>query len=195
MRKRQRQGVCGLTDEEFSDLMQLYQGLVYRVCYQFVQEPHTAEDLTQDTFLTAYKCIESCNQAAYKQWLIRVAVNKCRDYLKSAWVRHVGALYQEDDETDLLSETTAILHSGQESKEQQRDPLEILVEKSSEQALRNLILNLRQPYGPVARMYFLEDLSIAQIATMLNRPPSTVKNQLWRAKAILREQIMERKLI
>ena len=67
--------------------MQQYQKLIYTVCLQFVHEPHTAEDLTQDTFLSAFSAIDRCEPQYYKQWLVRVAANKCKDHLKSAWVR------------------------------------------------------------------------------------------------------------
>ena len=80
-----------LTNEEFTGLMQQYQRLVYTVCLQFVHDPHTAEDLTQDTFLSAFSAIDRCEPQYYKQWLVRVAANKCKDHLKSAWVRKVEA--------------------------------------------------------------------------------------------------------
>lgn len=78
-----------LTNKEFTGLMQQYQKLIYTVCLQFVHEPHTAEDLTQDTFLSAFSAIDRCEPQYYKQWLVRVAANKCKDHLKSAWVRKV----------------------------------------------------------------------------------------------------------
>ena len=81
-----------LTNEEFTGLMQQYQKLIYTVCLQFVHEPHTAEDLTQDTFLSAFSAIDRCEPQYYKQWLVRVAANKCKDHLKSAWVRKVDAV-------------------------------------------------------------------------------------------------------
>ena len=80
-----------LTNEEFTGLMQQYQRLVYTVCLQFVHDPHTAEDLTQDTFVAAFSAIDRCEPQYYKAWLVRVAANKCKDHLKSAWVRRVEA--------------------------------------------------------------------------------------------------------
>ena len=70
--------------------------LVYTVCLQFVHNPHTAEDLTQDTFLSAWSSIDRCEPQYYKQWLVRVAANKCKDHLKSSWARRVEA---QSDET------------------------------------------------------------------------------------------------
>ena len=52
---------CGaLNQTDFTQLMQQYQKLVYTVCLQFVHNPHTAEDLTQDTFLSAWSSIDRC---------------------------------------------------------------------------------------------------------------------------------------
>ena len=84
-------GVCRLNNDQFASMMRQYQRLVYTVCYQFVHDPHIAEDLTQETFLSAYTNIDRCDPAFYKQWLVRVAANKCKDHLKSAWVRRVQA--------------------------------------------------------------------------------------------------------
>ena len=52
---------------------------------------------------------------------------------------------------------------------------------------------LREPYGRAAAMYLLDGLPVAAIAQKLGRPAPTVQNQLFRAKAILRKQIMERR--
>ncbi len=50
---------------------------------------------------------------------------------------------------------------------------------------------LREPYGRAAAMYLLDGLPVAAIAQKLGRPAPTVQNQLFRAKAILRKQIMK----
>lgn len=135
--------------------MQQYQKLIYTVCLQFVHEPHTAEDLTQDTFLSAFSAIDRCEPQYYKQWLVRVAANKCKDHLKSAWVRKVDVPGAAELET--------------------------------------LVRGLREPYGKIAVLYFLEHRETAEIAKLVGRPPATVNSQLWRAKLLLRQQITERR--
>ena len=47
-------GEAVVTDEAFEQLVEKYQKLVYTVCYQMTKDPHTAEDLAQETFLSAY---------------------------------------------------------------------------------------------------------------------------------------------
>lgn len=175
--------------------MRQYQRLVYSVCVQFVHDPHMAEDLTQDTFMTAFSSIDRCDPAYYKQWLVRVAANKCKDHLKSAWVRKVGPLYTEEDEVALPQPRgkppDGTLNGRPIGQAPPGDPADTLSEAAGAQQLREMITNLRQPYGPVARMYLLEHRSVAAIAAALGRPQTTVQNQLFRAKALLRQQIAE----
>ena len=159
-----------LTNEEFTGLMQQYQKLIYTVCLQFVHEPHTAEDLTQDTFLSAFSAIDRCEPQYYKQWLVRVAANKCKDHLKSAWVRKVDVPGSDAD-----------------------DPAQSVADRAGAAELETLVRGLREPYGRIAVLYFLEHRETAEIAKLVGRPPATVNSQLWRAKLLLRQQITERR--
>ena len=152
------------------------------VCLQFVHEPHTAEDLTQDTFLSAFSAIDRCEPQYYKAWLVRVAANKCKDHLKSSWVRRVEA-----PGDDALPEPRgAPLGDAQ-------DPIEQLTERAGAAEVETMVRSLREPYGRIAVLYFLEHKTTAEIAAAVGRPPATVNNQLWRAKNILRQQIIERR--
>ena len=177
-----------MNNQDFSELMRQYQKLIYTVCLQFVRDPHTAEDLTQDTFLSAYTSIDRCDPAYYKQWLVRVAANKCKDHLKSAWARKVEA---QDHES--LPEPRGTPLAGSALAAADPDPQDLFLEKSNAAELDEMVRTLREPYGRVATMYFLEERPVADIARALGRPPATVQNQLFRAKAILRKQITERR--
>ncbi len=174
----------GLTNEEFTGLMQQYQRLVYTVCLQFVHDSHTAEDLTQDTFLAAFSAIDRCEPRYYKAWLIRVAANKCKDHLKSAWVRRVEA-----PGDDALPEPRGAPPGDA------ADPAEQLASRAGAEQLETLVRALREPYGRIAVLYFLQHKDTAEIAALVGRPPATVNSQLWRAKLLLRQQIQERRLL
>lgn len=177
-------GVCILDNGKFAELMQQYQRLVYTVCYQFVHDPHIAEDLTQDTFLSAFNSIDRCDPAYYKQWLVRVAANKAKDHLKSAWVRKVQA-----PGDDALPEPRGAPTPDTQS------PEETLVARTEATAISDLVRGLREPYGSVAIMYLIEEKSVAEIAQKLQRPEKTVQNQIFRAKVILRNEITERRQV
>ena len=73
-----------MTKDQFSELVRQYERLVYTVCFQLVRDGPAAEDLTQETFLSAYLHRESMPQGYERQWLTRIAANKAKDYLQSA---------------------------------------------------------------------------------------------------------------
>ncbi len=64
-----------MTTLEFSAMVQKYQSLVYTVCHQLVPDAGDAQDLTQETFLAAWRAIDRCPSGFEKQWLARIAAN------------------------------------------------------------------------------------------------------------------------
>ena len=73
------------------------------------------------------------------------------------------------------------------------DPAESVLARAGAAELEQLVRALREPYGKIAVMYFLEHKENAEIARLVGRPPATVNSQLWRAKLLLRQQILERR--
>ena len=147
--------------------MQQYQKLIYTVCLQFVHEPHTAEDLTQDTFLSAFSAIDRCEPQYYKQWLVRVAANKCKDHLKSAWVRKVDA-----PGDDALPDTAG------------PDDYEHL-------PLREAIRRLPDELRSVVILRFFSGYTQAETAAALNIPQGTAATRQKRALALLKLELGE----
>ena len=160
-----------MTTEQWQKSIEAYEKLIFIICYQMVKDYHEAQNLTQETFLSAYTHRESCQIETVKPWLARIAANKAKDYLKSAYFRRERIeIIQEQTDTSPLPESICL----------QREAIEKMKEH---------ILNLQEPYYMVSRMYFLEEKGIADIAKQLNRPQKTVQTQLYRSKKILREKM------
>ena len=121
-----------MTTLEFSAMVQQYQSLVYTVCHQLVPDVGDAQDLTQETFLAAWRAIDRCPPGFEKQWLARIAANKAKDYLRSAWVRRVNT---PGDEVLALERAPP----GLEPEQQVLDTL-------GAEELTRMILDLREPY-------------------------------------------------
>ena len=75
----------------------------------------------------------------------------------------------------------------------QRRPAQSVADRAGAAELETLVRGLREPYGRIAVLYFLEHRETAEIAKLVGRPPATVNSQLWRAKLLLRQQITERR--
>lgn len=152
-----------------SALIDQYQNLIFSICYRTIGDYFAAEDLTQDTFLSAYRSLDTFDGENEKAWLCRIAVNKCTDYLKSAKRR------QEPMDIADMPE----LQSKEGLPEQE----------AYEKAVRNTLLtycqSLKSPYGEVAILYFHEENSPEEIAIKLHRKLKTVQTQIYRAKSML----------
>ncbi len=66
--------------------------MILRTCYLCLSDRGLAEDATQDTWIKAWKHIGDFERSGIvneKAWLLRIAVNTCKDYRRTAWFRHV----------------------------------------------------------------------------------------------------------
>ena len=158
-------------------MVQKYQALVYTVCHQLVPDVGDAQDLTQETFLAAWRAIDRCPPGYEKQWLVRIASNKAKDHLRSAWVRRVNT---PGDEVLALEGAPP----GTQPEQQVLDAL-------GEEELTEMILNLREPYKTPCRLVLLEQHTMAEAAQLCGRPPKTVEAQIYRAKKMLARQITQ----
>lgn len=167
--------VFRMTREAFSALVAQYERLVYTICFQLVRDAAAAEDLTQETFLSAYLHRDSMPPGYERQWLGRIAANKAKDHLQSAWKRHT-----------LLPGDEAIPPGLSPPAE------ELVLRQASEDAIRAAIGELREPYGSVCRLCLLEERTPEEAALALGRPIKTIHTQLSRGKRLLRQQLERR---
>ena len=160
------------TNETFSGLVEQYERLVYTVCFQLVRDAAAAEDLTQESFLSAYLHRTSIPEGYERQWLCRVAANKAKDYLQSAYQRHTLLPGEEG------------IPPGQAPPAE-----ETALRRAAVAELRDLILHMREPYQPVCRLCLLEERTPEEAALALGRPVKTVHTQLLRGKKLLRQAL------
>lgn len=162
-----------MTKERFSELVLQYERLVYTVCFQLVREAAAAEDLTQETFLSAYIHRETIPEGYERQWLSRVAANKAKDHLQSAWKRR----------TVLPGEEELIPRGLAPPAE------EAVLRRSAVTEVQTALRELKEPYRQVCRLCLLEERSPEEAAASLGRPVKTVYTQLSRGKRLLREAL------
>ena len=167
-----RRSVTSMTKEGFSALVTQYERLVYTICFQLVRDAAAAEDLTQETFLSAYLHLDSMPPGYERQWLGRIAANKAKDHLQSAYNRHTVLPGDEGLPPGLAPPAE-----------------ELALRRSGAAEITSLILEMKEPYLPVCRLCLLEEKSPEEAALALGRPLKTVHTQLSRGKRILREQL------
>lgn len=161
-----------MTKEQFSELVLRYERLVYTVCFQLVRDAAAAEDLTQDTFLSAYLHRDSIPEGYERQWLGRIAANKAKDHLQSAWSRR-----------------TVLPGDGELARGLAPPAEEVALRRSGAAEIQQAVEDMKEPYRQVCRACLLEERSVEEAALALGRPVKTVYTQLSRGKRLLREKL------
>lgn len=149
-----------------------YQTSLRRMCYAILRDEELAKDAVQETFLKAYRTMDAFRgECSEKTWLMRIAVNACRDVRRSAWFRHIKRRITPED----LPEPTVQL-------------------KDNHVELTLAIMRLPQKLKEVTLLYDYQDMTMREVADALGIPPSTVSKRLDRAHAKLRTLLEGREL-
>lgn len=158
-------------DKYYEYLIDTYQNLVFSICFKIVNDYFEAEDLAQETFISAYKHLDSFNRQYEKAWLCKIATNKCLDYLKKSDRRFIPT---EDD--------YFLTHM-----KRQAGPEEKVLAWEARKQLMDRCMNLKSPYKEIAIDYFCNEKSAAEIAEKTGRNIKTVQTQIYRARTLLQK--------
>lgn len=151
-------------------LIRQYGNDVLRTAYMYVKDIHTAEDIFQDVFIKVNQKLSTFEgNSSIKTWIIRITINTCKDYLKSAWNRRVVPMmeYQEDS---IISETDYDDVERQDTKD--------LIMKE--------VLSLPSKYKDIVLCVYYQQMSLTEAANALGLAEGTVKSRLSRARKRLK---------
>lgn len=157
-------------------MMRTYGNDVLRTAYMYVKDIHTAEDIFQEVFIKANKNLSGFRgESSVKTWLVRITINCCKDYLKSAYNRKVTPI-QEYQEDSLVSEN---------------DFSEIEQEETGRE-VRDAVMSLPEQAREVILCVYFQNMSVAETAKALGVAEGTVKSRLSRAKEKLKDLLGKR---
>ena len=157
-------------EPDIKELLDKYGNSVLRMCFLYLKDSHLAEDATQDTFIKVYKSYSQFNGiSSEKTWIIRIAVNVCKNYLRSSWWKRI-------DESVILDSIPAD-------------------EKTfGDDSLLLQVMSLSRRYKEVVLLFYYQDMKIREIAEALQIPESTVSVRLKRARETLKSNLEGRYL-
>ena len=81
-----------IREQRLNQWIEDYSDSILRTCFLYLSDQNQAEDATQDTWIKAWKHMDDYERKSIandKAWLLRIAINTCKDYRRSAWFRHV----------------------------------------------------------------------------------------------------------
>ena len=151
---------------------------VYSFCMYLTKNRFDADDLYQQTFLVAYEKGSIDSDKNPKSYLITIAVNIWNNQIrKTMWRRKKADIIQYDE--DALERI----------EDKDRSIEEELIYKEEKNRIRKIVDTLPDKMRIVILMFYMEDMSIEDIAAALMIPAGTVKSRLFKAKKILKEKM------
>jgi RNA polymerase sigma-70 factor (ECF subfamily) len=157
-------------------LYERYKAKVYRTATAITHDERMAEDILQEVFLRVNRYADSFdNGQPFEPWLYRITVNLSYSWTNRAkrWVN----LFQ--DAIDRLRAPS------------KRDPERVTEDREQRELLKRAIDGLPDSHRVVVILYYLEGLSVSEVAYVLGVPEGTIKSRLYYAREKLRKAIAE----
>lgn len=165
------QATLALDDTAFAELLERYLSPVKGFLFQLTRDREVADDLTQETFLKAWKHIGRFDQKrSFKTWLFAIAHNTAKDFFKKRKEMTFTSLGGDEDD-----------YFGEDIPDQHILPDEVLARADAAQELDRVLALVPVAYRTILLLYFREDLSLKEIATAIEEPYNTVKSRYFRA--------------
>ena len=163
-----------MTDEAFSRwfdaLYTRYADDVIRVSYFYLGDRGKAEDVCHDAFLSLFTARPDLTPGSEKAWLLKVALNRCRDIWRSAWMRRV-----------ISGSPVFEMIPGPDTIGQHLEKQEVLA------AVNGLPAEFRE----IVILYYYQGYGISEIAAIVGVPEGTVSSRLSRGRKRLEKVLKE----
>lgn len=166
-------------EEAFSQLVLQYEKQIYNLTLRMTGDRDTAFDLTQETFLKAWRAISLFQfDSKFSTWLCRIASNTCIDFLRKQKKRQTISLTAVDEDNEAYE--IAVSDSS-------LDPARIAEAAQDREMVFQALQSLPADYRIALSLRAIEDMSYDQIAEALNLSPGTVKSRISRARERIRK--------
>ena len=145
----------------FEELYEKYATDVLRVCYFYLGDRQKAEDVCQDVFVRLMLNAPQLEDGREKAWLLKVALNRCRDLWRGSWARRV-----------VLGSPVFELIPAPDDTPRRED----------EEAMMIAVHQLPPAFREVILLHYYQNLGITEIAQMMNLPEGTISSRLSRGR-------------
>lgn len=159
----------------FEELYKLTSSRAYFTALQICGDKHEAEDVVQESYITALKKISTLERTeSFMSWFNRIVANKSKDYLKSK-------------NPQLLSEESEWLVEDQTDEYDKFSPESNVDKEELKSVVMDAVKDLNVEKRTCVMMKYFNDMSVNEIAQALEIPVSTVKNRLFDARKELKK--------
>lgn len=172
--KRSQNGDLGA----FNMIVERYQTQVFNVAARLLGNSTLAEDVAQETFISAYKAIKSFHGGSLRAWLLRIATNASYDLMRASRRRSEESLDRSMENPSFQQPS-----SGD-------SPEQIALKSELSGEIQKAILALPEDQRAIMVMIDIQELSYEEAAQATGASLGTVKSRLSRARARVRDYLM-----
>ncbi len=166
----------------FDILVRKYQHKVVKLVARYVSDQSEALDVTQETFLKAYRAIRKFRgDSAFYTWLYRIAINTAKNYLVAQSRRPL--------ETDVDLQLENVEGPGPQTLRENATPENLLLRDEIEATVYGAIEALPEDLRTAITLRELEGLSYEEIATAMGCPVGTVRSRIFRAREAINNKL------
>ena len=166
--------------DAFNRLILAYQDRVYNQAFRVLGESQSADDATQEAFLSAYKNLRSFRGGSFRAWLLRIVTNACYDELRRRKRRPTTPLEPVDDEGDEIESPNWIADPGEL-------PEDNIVRSELGDAIQECLDQLPEDFRVVVVLVDVQGLDYLEASEVIGKPLGTIKSRLARARNRMRE--------
>lgn len=170
-------------DAALNDLMERHAAAVFRFLFRMLNHEDDANDLAQETFVRVFQARASFDpDKKFSTWLFTIAANLARNQIR--WrTRHPNVSLEAESESTEHSLTEKLASSSPTPKEQT-----LATERAV--AVRAAVNELPEDMRAAIVLCEWEERSMAEAATILDATPKAIESRLYRARQILRDQLI-----
>jgi RNA polymerase sigma-70 factor (ECF subfamily) len=172
-------------DRAFGWLVEAYHSSTERVAYHILHTEEAAADAVQDAWIKVHQAISRFEDGNFRAWLLRIVTNTCYDHLRRQKRRPAVSL------DEILEASNMEFADDKE----QTDPEQAVLHSEQRDLLMNAIEDLSPWHREVVILVDVQGYDYGEAADMLNVPLGTVKSRLSRARAVLRDRLVELNLL
>ena len=166
----------------FELLVVKYQRKLGRLLSRFVRDPAEVEDVTQETFIKAYRALPSFRgESAFYTWLYRIGINTAKNYL-------VALGRRAPTSTEIISEDAENYEEGELLRDNSTPETDLMT-KQLAITVNKAMESLPEELRTAITLREIEGLSYEDIANMMNCPIGTVRSRIFRARETIAEQL------
>jgi RNA polymerase sigma-70 factor (ECF subfamily) len=171
--------------EAFNQLVRLYEGRIYNLCYRMLGSADAAADAAQDSFISAFRSLHRFRGGSFRSWLFRIATNTCYDVLRARKRRPTASL-------------DAAMESAEghfEPPDHGESPDDFALRRELSAAIQEGLNLLPEDQRAVVILCDIHGMPYNDIAQVIGANLGTVKSRLSRGRARLRDVLQAGELL